>query len=149
MNEHSKTDGLIYYLLDATRLTQRIKIGYTQNLGERLTNLASDTMMKQRPIVLALEAGGTDLERQLHEQFRDLWVMGEWFEYCSPLRAHIAALPNPIGWLMDRPELWHYAKGWQNFAGWARQRAYQEQKEQTHYPSTEDPAFLPKKVIEF
>jgi hypothetical protein len=144
--KHSDTDGLIYYLLDATRLAQRVKIGYTQDLGQRLTALASDTMMRQRPIVLALEEGGTILERKRHEQFRSLWIMGEWFDYEAELREHIAGLPNPIGWLLDRPHLWHYTRGWQSFTGWVRQRANTELLEQTGKVDYEAPDYVPDEV---
>lgn len=136
--------GLIYYVLDATRLALRVKIGHTHELGARLTALASDTAMRQRPIVLALEEGGTELETQRHEQFRDLWLMGEWFDYRDPLVSHMRELPNPIGWLIDRPHLWHFARSWQGFTGWTRQRAYAEEREELAPMDSEVPAFLPQ-----
>jgi hypothetical protein len=150
MNQ-SETEGLIYYLLDATRLHQRVKIGYTHHLGERLSVLAGDTMMRQRPIVLALEEGGTKLERERHDQFRDLWTMGEWFEYGLALDAHLRELPNPIGWLTEHPHLWHFARGWQGFSGWTRQRARIEELEQAGPVDTDVPHYaegIPE-VIEF
>jgi hypothetical protein len=137
--KHSSTEGLVYYLLDATRLEQRVKIGYTTNLGERLTALASDTLMRQRPIVLALEAGGTELEQRRHDQFRELWVMGEWFEYGPALAEHLRSLPNPMGWLLDNSHLWCYAKGWQGFTGWTKQRIRLEELEQTAQVDTDVP----------
>lgn len=116
-----ETGGLVYYLLDATRLTQRVKIGYTTKLTERIANLASETMMWQRPIVLALEPGGIGTERKRHNQFRHLRIMGEWFEYGPELQEHLRQMPHPIGWLRDHPELWHYAGGWQSMTGFVRQ----------------------------
>lgn len=120
---NQETEGLVYYLLDANRLSQRIKIGYTNSLGARLNALAADTMMRQRPIVLALEEGGTKLERERHDQFRHLRTMGEWFEYGQDLDAHLRELPNPIGWITDRPDLWRYARGWRSFSGWAKRNS--------------------------
>lgn len=118
----SQTDGLVYYLLDATRLAQRVKIGYTTRLGPRIVDITRDTMMQQTPIVLALEEGGKRIELGRHIQFHDLRIMGEWFEYGPALQAHLSQLPNPIGWLRDHPELWHYAAGWHSFNGFVRQR---------------------------
>lgn len=142
MTRHSETEGLIYYLLDATRLTQRVKIGYTQSLGERINALASETMMRQRPIVLALEEGGTNLETQRHDQFRNLWLMGEWFEYGQPLASHLQTLPSPIGWLLDRPDLWNFARGWQSFSGWTRQRTKVDQLEEPAPLDSDVPDFV-------
>lgn len=114
-----KTDGLIYYVLDATRSEQRVKIGYTASLKQRLGALTLQTMSRQTPIVLALEEGGTLLETQRHEQFKHLWLIGEWHRFGADLDAFLADFPNPIGWLSDHPRLWLYADGWQSFNGWA------------------------------
>jgi hypothetical protein len=114
------TEGLVYYLLDATRLGQRLKIGYTANLRQRLNALAAEATSRQIPLVLALETGGVAHERHLHEQFAGYRLMGEWFRYEGALLAHIRDLPNPMGWLSDRPELWRFAGGWQSFNGWQR-----------------------------
>lgn len=37
------SSGLIYYLLDANRHEQRVKIGYTTNLAQRLHDVARQT----------------------------------------------------------------------------------------------------------
>lgn len=148
MNEYGG-DGLIYYLLDATRLNQRVKIGYTQALGDRLNGLVADTMMRQRPIVLALEAGGTALEKERHDQFGDLWTMGEWFDYGSALAEHLQGMPNPLGWLTDRPELWHFARGWQSFTGWSRQRSCLNETVPGEDRSAPDYAQEPLRDIQF
>lgn len=112
--------GLVYYVLDATRLGMRLKVGTTTSLADRLKSLVSQTASRQVPIVLALEAGGQELEQQRHEQFADQRVHGEWFRPGGDLAEHIAGLPNPVGWLADRPDLWTYAGGWQGFRGWTR-----------------------------
>lgn len=151
MTQHSETEGLIYYLLDATRLAQRVKIGYTQDLGARLTALAGDTMMRQRPIVLALEEGGTKLEHERHDQFRSLWLAGEWFMYGLALDEHLRELPNPVGWLLDRPDLWRFAKGWQGITGWTRQRVRIEAAKDTREPDTDVPHYAeePRPPVRF
>lgn len=144
VNAHSLTDGLIYYLLDASRAEQRLKIGYTQNLSDRLKALANETMSRQRPLVLALEAGGITLERERHDQFAALRVVGEWFRYEDPLRSFVAELPNPIGWMLDHPDLWIYAKGWQGIAGWARRYLPEDEEEiRDHVPHSDDDYQIP------
>lgn len=103
--------GLVYFVLDATRLEQRVKIGFTTNLGLRLSSLAAQTLTKQEPLLIALEGGGRRREYELHEEFRSLRRYGEWFDYTGELKAYIAELPNPQGWIQDRPDLWQYAHG--------------------------------------
>jgi hypothetical protein len=112
--------GLIYYLLDASRLEQRLKIGYTANLNQRIAALTPQTLSRQIPLVLALEEGDSYREKERHEQFDKYRVMGEWFRYEGELFEHVRELPNPIGWLNDHPKLWRFAGGWQSFTGWQR-----------------------------
>jgi hypothetical protein len=38
------------------------------------------------------EPGGPDLETERHEQFKALWVVGEWFRYEGSLVEHVEAL---------------------------------------------------------
>lgn len=104
--------GLIYYVLDATRLTQRVKIGTTTNLDQRMKALHRQTASRQDPIVLAVEAGGIAREHALHAQFSRFRLTGEWFRYEAELRDYIAGLDHPVAYLSDREELWHLAGGW-------------------------------------
>lgn len=103
--------GLVYYLLDATRLSQRVKIGRTVNLKQRLAALRAQTVAQQVPLVLAVEAGGIALERTRHLQFAELRLGGEWFHYTGALREWVADLPNPWSLIQDNPNLWAYARG--------------------------------------
>lgn len=103
--------GLVYYLLDATRLAQRVKIGRTVNLRQRLVSLRTQMVANQTPLVLAVEAGGAVTERRRHEEFASLRLGGEWFHYVGPLRDWIASLPNPWAFIQDDPSLWAYARG--------------------------------------
>lgn len=111
-------EGLVYYLLDATRREQRIKIGYTTGLAQRLLDLSKKTMCRQTPIVLALEAGNLDTESERHMQFAEHRLIGEWFDPTPPLMAWIAGMEHPVAYLSDRPHLWAHARGWQQFTGW-------------------------------
>lgn len=73
--------GSVYYIL----FGDRVKIGYTTNLSERLRAIPHDA-------VLAVEPGSMQDERARHAQFHDLRVVGEWFRYEEPLQSHIAGL---------------------------------------------------------
>jgi ribosomal protein S27E len=78
-------DPVVYYI----RFADRIKIGTTANLPNRLATLPHDE-------VLAVERGGRDVEKQRHQQFRQYRITpkGEWFRPGEHLMAHIAALPK-------------------------------------------------------
>ena len=89
--------GVVYYVLDASRLDIRVKIGTTTNLSERLKSLAHQTMSRQQPLVLALEDGGERREVERHQQFDRHRAMGEWFRYDKELMDHVASLPHPVG----------------------------------------------------
>ena len=75
--------GLVYYV----RFGDRVKIGYTTNLTERLRVLPHDEL-------LATEPGTIQDERARHEEFAHLRVNGEWFDYDESLARHIAALAS-------------------------------------------------------
>lgn len=74
--------SVVYY----ARLGNRVKIGYTADLGHRMNSIQPEE-------VLATERGGPKLETKRHAQFAKLRVVGEWFRYEQPLVDHIAALP--------------------------------------------------------
>ena len=107
-----KTTGLIYHVLDATRQTQYIKIGFTTNLRDRLTALAGITASGQMPLVLALEEGTVALERQRHHQFALMRSHGEWFIYTEEIHKFLGEMEHPFGYLLDRPHLWPASGGW-------------------------------------
>lgn len=104
--------GLVYYVLDATRREQFVKIGYTTNLRQRIIDLRGITTSGQSPIVLAVEDGGPRVEQERHREFHDLRSHGEWFRYDDPLRKLIADMEHPFAYLLDRPHLWPYTGGW-------------------------------------
>ena len=108
----TSSDGIVYFVLDATRLEQRVKIGFSTNLASRLRALAEQTVCGNVPIVLALEGGGQARERELHKRFKTARLHGEWFNYeCPELRQYIADLPNPQGWLLDDMQRWVWSGG--------------------------------------
>jgi hypothetical protein len=104
--------GLVYYVLDATRSVQYLKIGFTTDLRKRVADLAGIAGSGQPPLVLALEEGGRLVERKRHDEFVSLRSHGEWFRYEEPLRAFVATLEHPFAYLLDRPHLWQWAGAW-------------------------------------
>ncbi|GAB2646229.1 hypothetical protein GCM10027169_12990 [Gordonia jinhuaensis] len=74
-------DAVVYYI----RFGNRIKIGYSTNLAQRLRVIPHDE-------VLATEHGGAALERIRHTQFAAERVNGEWFKPSPRLIKHINAL---------------------------------------------------------
>ena len=69
---------LVYYL----RFGDRIKIGTTTNLKERITNIPHDEL-------LATERGSHALEHARHIEFRSDRITGEWFRPSDRLMKHI------------------------------------------------------------
>jgi hypothetical protein len=78
---------VVYYV----RFRDRIKIGYTRNLSERLAVLPHDE-------VLALEIGDREVEQMRHRQFAHLNEHGEWFRDAPELRAHAAKIREEYPW---------------------------------------------------
>lgn len=82
LSEHSE---VVYYL----RFGDRVKIGTTKNLEQRLIALPHDEVM-------ATEPGGIHVEQQRHKQFGHLRIRTgshrEWFQLTPELAQHIAAV---------------------------------------------------------
>lgn len=76
-----EANGVVYYI----RFGDRVKIGTTVNLPQRLTSIPYDEVM-------ATEPGGPRVERQRHKQFARCRLTGEWFGLSPELRRHIGAL---------------------------------------------------------
>jgi hypothetical protein len=75
--------GQIYFI----RLDDRVKIGKSLDVKRRLASFSNPLMH-----VLATEPGYTIRERQLHGQFAELRVAGEWFRLEPPLTTYIRNL---------------------------------------------------------
>lgn len=78
-------DEMVYYM----RFGDRVKIGYTTNLGKRRLAVPNDE-------VLAIEPGTRTLEAMRHRQFAELRITGEWFHYAEPLTEHIEGLRRAV-----------------------------------------------------
>ena len=68
------SDGDKVYFIQGDK-TKRIKIGYTRNVKKRIKRMQLSEKIK---ILLVLD-GGQELESQLHEEFKDYHIHGEWF----------------------------------------------------------------------
>jgi len=82
--ERAKTQvhsDLVYYVL----FSDRIKIGTTRDIRQRLQNIPNDR-------VLATEPGGRSVEAMRHNQFKAHRLTGEWFSKAPELLAHIETL---------------------------------------------------------
>jgi hypothetical protein len=73
--------AVVYYI----RFGDRVKIGTTNRLTQRLYAIPHDE-------VLATEPGSYALERERHTQFREDRVIGEWFQMSPRLMEHIKGL---------------------------------------------------------
>lgn len=75
--------GVIYYV----RFGDKVKIGTTTNLRQRMASIPHDE-------ILATEPGSYELEKIRHAQFGELrhTKRGEWFRYEGSLIEHVAQL---------------------------------------------------------
>jgi hypothetical protein len=79
----------VYFL----RNGQRVKIGTTTNLGERVRHLS----LRPEDVLLVLPGGETE-ERAFHDQFRDLRLNGtEWFWLGGPLVSFLRDERDKVG----------------------------------------------------
>lgn len=84
---------VVYYI----QKDNRVKIGTSTNLPNRLAVLSHDKL-------LVVEPGSLELERERHQQFDALALGGEWFRMGEPLVSHIQGLREEHG---DPRALWN------------------------------------------
>lgn len=81
-------EPVVYFIVNG----DRVKIGYSTNLGGRLSSLAQP----KENAALTL-AGGRELEAALHDRFKDARVgQSEWFKYTRDIKQFVAS-HNPSG----------------------------------------------------
>jgi len=81
-----KPQSLVYFLRDR----DRIKIGYTNNLDKRISDL--ERRFQVGLDCLATTPGGADKEQRLHRRFDHLRERGEWFRAAPELLDYIDSL---------------------------------------------------------
>lgn len=69
-----------------------VKIGFSHNPAGRISSIQGIAADEVR--LLGLMEGDIDVERQLHKQFADCRIRGEWFRPASELLAFIGELPK-------------------------------------------------------
>ena len=68
--------------------TERVKIGISNNVDQRLKGIQSSEPLKLLGII---KDGGKKLETELHERFKSFRVHGEWFDPAPELLSYIHA----------------------------------------------------------
>lgn len=79
------------YFIEAVG-THRIKIGFSANPSQRLRSLQTGSPYKLR--ILATIQANEHTEKEIHEQFDEYRLDGEWFHACKGLRTFISSLEN-------------------------------------------------------
>jgi hypothetical protein len=86
--ERKLDEEIVYFV----RCDERIKIGYTRNIGSRLAQFRTSN---SKPVELLLTIpGGREEERIFHAQFARYRMQGEWFRYVPELRRAIRELED-------------------------------------------------------
>lgn len=83
--DDSRRRGYVYYVADSSR----IKIGFSSNPWARFSELR---VANPGILMLGTEPGDRSLERQRHQEFKDMRITGEWFYRKSPLTDFVASL---------------------------------------------------------
>lgn len=74
-------ESVVYYI----RFSDRIKIGFSRNIGKRLMAIPHDEL-------LTVEPGARRVEARRHQQFAEHRIKGEWFAAAPELLQHIEVL---------------------------------------------------------
>jgi hypothetical protein len=88
-NESDK-DGMVYFIGDG----DAIKIGKANDVKTRLSSLRTGT--HKTLTCLGVTKGGRRKERELHRQFEQHHIAGEWFKDCPEIRAYIKDKCAPL-----------------------------------------------------
>ncbi len=92
--------GVVYYV--ANHDCSLVKIGYSSNLAQRLTSLAS---AHGEVALLACESGSLALEHDRHRTFAANHFEGEWFIPADDLLRFVRALPSMVDSSRAEPPL--------------------------------------------
>lgn len=112
-----REDGpsVVYFIATVTPTADvLVKIGSTVNLAERLGRIQRGDRIarRQRPIVVHLEAGSYERERERHAQFAAYRMINEWFTSDVLQDPSVATLGDPHEYLAAHPEIALAAVGW-------------------------------------
>ena len=79
-----------------------VKIGYTENLKTRITDL--QVASPNKLILLGTVGGDRYVEKQIHQHLRFYHIGGEWFRASSFVLEYIYSLPNYKPEHLDMPK---------------------------------------------
>lgn len=94
---------MIYLIADTA--ASRVKIGYSADPWLRFNKIQADCPGELT--MLALLEGDAEREAELHAQFAQDRVRGEWFRLSAPIADFVAAMPKP-----DRGPRRSYKQTW-------------------------------------
>lgn len=80
--------GYIYYVA----AEDRVKIGFAKNVKNRMHTLKTSSPVPL--VLLATHRGSQKKERELHRQFAEYRIIGEWFRFDGALKEHVMGLTN-------------------------------------------------------
>jgi len=83
-------ESIIYFL--KAEDTDRIKIGYSKNVRNRLRSLKSESPVKLRLVTYI--KGDIEKESEIHSRFERYRIGGEWFKFEGELKDYILNLKN-------------------------------------------------------
>lgn len=92
---------MVYFVQDMRR--HRIKIGYTQSMASRLQTLKSEFSLVR---VLTTTEGMREREQELHRQFHEDRIEGEWFRMSDAICRFVSHLNPKLLLRSDSDNLW-------------------------------------------
>lgn len=90
--ENTTATGFVYFIRAVG--TSRIKLGFSAEPEKRLREL--QTASPNRLVLLAKWPGTVAIERQLHKEFAEYRVRGEWFKLPRPLIEQLLGSAKPV-----------------------------------------------------
>ncbi len=88
IDKKNKREKLVYFILNP--VADLVKIGISEDPAVRLVALQANT--PHRLSLLGVVPGGAEKEKELHKQFANLRVRGEWFSFDTELKEFINGL---------------------------------------------------------
>ncbi len=82
--------GSVYF----ARAGDRVKIGFTANVGRRLSQL--QTFFPEDLELLLVMPGSILMEKELHRRFEAFLIQREWFLYAEPIEAFVKKMSRAV-----------------------------------------------------
>lgn len=88
IDKRNKREKLVYFILNP--VADLVKIGISEDPAVRLVALQANTPHKLS--LLGIVPGGAEKEKELHKQFADFRVRGEWFSFSREIQDLVGEL---------------------------------------------------------